>query len=79
MIDDIVAWRFMRELEDAEHLLRCVRERGYFKRSEAEFLELFFIPIVPSGLPEECLEKRRELYEEARRLARMLPVRLDEW
>jgi hypothetical protein len=69
----------MRELEDVEHLLRRVRERGYFKRHEAEFLELFFIPIVPSDATEEYLVRWRRLYEETARLARKLPVRMDEW
>jgi hypothetical protein len=74
MGEEVVKWQRKLELEDVERLLIRIEQRGYFKRHEAEFLELFFIPIMPSDADEEYLEKWNALYEKVKHLARTLPI-----
>jgi hypothetical protein len=74
MGEEVVKWQRKLELEDVERLLIRIEQRGYFKRHEAEFLELFFTPIMPSDADEEYLEKWKTLYEKVKHLARTLPI-----
>jgi len=72
---DYENWKFEIQLSDVARLLNRVERRGYFTRGEAEFLELFFCGLLPSGVEERLEREYQRLYEKARRLARALPIK----
>jgi hypothetical protein len=73
--DRYVNLKFEIELSDVADLLSRVERRGYFTRGEAEFLELFFCGLLPSGVEERLRREYARLYEKARALARALPIK----
>jgi hypothetical protein len=72
---DFEVIRFERQLEEVNDILERAKKRGYFTRYEAEFLELFFTPIVPSSITKKLIAKRHSLFKKAQKLGKTLPIK----